>query len=130
MKHCFKLQLLILFPLFLAGCNLFSSPNGETEIISKYSKDIDNYHTLIVNIKISNISNKNIYSSTISLQADSTKRSYYKTQTNNITIKPGNSIYITLEFVFEDEKETNFSTNEEKEKWKEDSVKIIDIFWN
>ena len=146
MRHFFKLTLLILFLFSIFSCDFFSSPEGNAEIISVYTTNYEKYHYLTVTLKISNIGNKDIYSSTISLKADSSVKTYYKTQTCSTVIKPDTSIYYSIEFQFEDEEDeedeekddTNNTTettkskntNEEKEKWIEDSVKILEQFWN
>lgn len=132
MKKFFNTIILLLIIFNQSSCVLFSDPEGTAEIISSYTIDSGNYHYLENVVKITNIGNKNIYSSTISLQADSSKRTYYETTTSNIVIKPGYEIYITVELSFEekDDEEKEKPSEDEKEKWKEETVKIIDVFWN
>ena len=123
------IEIIILFSssLFFASCQLFSSPQAESSIVSTYTNDSDEYHYLSAVIKISNTGNKTIYQTVISLQADTNIRTYYKTTTSNLTIHPENSVFITVDFSFKDEKEKEES---EKEKWIEDSVKILTDFSN
>lgn len=125
MKH-FKF-LFFIFIFSITSCSFFSYPEATSEVISSYTKESDSYHYIYATIKITNISDKNIYNSIICLKADSTKRSYYKTTSLNITIKPGNSIYLTFDFSFE---ENTNNKDSEKEKWIEDSVIILDTVWN
>lgn len=116
------------------GCTFFESPKGNSEIISVHTRNYAETHYLSITIRLSNVGNKNIYNSTISVQADSTKKTYYKTATSNTIINPNNEIYFIIELNFTDDKETNIDDNtkedENKEIWKEDSVKIINAFWN
>ena len=51
-----------------------------------------------------------IYNSTVSIQADTDKRTYYKTLSFDITIKPSTSIYIPVQF--EIDTHTNGSSTE------------------
>ena len=113
--------------LFFTSCSFFSSPQASSEIISTYTNDSDEYHYLSAVIKVSNTGNKTIYQTVISLQADTNIRTYYKTTSSSLTIQPANSVFITVDFSFKDEKETDES---EKEAWIEDSVKILNEFWN
>ena len=113
--------------LFFTSCSFFSSPQASSEIISTYTNDSDEYHYLSVVIKVSNTGKKTIYQTVISLQADTNIRTYYKTTSSSLTIQPANSVFITVDFSFKDEKETDES---EKEAWIEDSVKILNEFWN
>lgn len=144
MKHFFNFFLFILILFFNSSCDFFDTPCGDVEIISTYTTNSGEYHYLTVTLKISNIGNKDIYNSTISLKAESSIRTYYKTQTCNTVIKPNNSIYYPIEFQFEDEKTDESKTKTEdsnermqndsssirEEKWIEDSVEIMEEFWN
>ncbi len=142
--------ILLLFVFTITSCSFFSYPEATTELVSTYTEESKPYYYLYIVIKITNSSNKNIYNSTISIKADSTKRSYYKTTSSNITIKPENSIFITLELSFtkdETSQESTSKPSEEQpsenndsenssikesntEKWIEDSVEIVSSFWN
>ena len=113
--------------LFFISCSFFSNPQAESTIISTYTNDSDEYHYLSTVIKVSNTGKKTIYQTVISLQADTNIRTYYKTTSSSLTIQPANSVFITVDFSFKDEKETDES---EKEAWIEDSVKILNEFWN
>jgi len=131
MKHIKFLFFIFIFS--ITSCSFFSYPEATSEVISTYTKESDSYHYLYATIKITNISDKKIYNSTISVKADSTKKSYYKTSSSNITIHPGNSIYLIIDLSFE--KKANIvpsdeNDHEETEKWIEDSVIILDSFWN
>lgn len=132
MKKFFNTIILLLIILNQSSCGLFSEPQGTAEIISSFTSDSGDYQYLESVIKITNTGNKNIYTTTISLQADSSKRTYYKTTTSTIVIKPKAEIYITVDFSFEEknDKESVTISSEKIEEWKENSVKIIDVFWN
>lgn len=131
MKKFFNTIILLLIILNQSSCGLFSEPQGTAEIISSFTSDSGDYQYLESIIKITNIGNKNIYSTTISLRADSSKRTYYKTTTSTIIIKPGTEIYISVDFSFEKQNDNkNETSSSEEEKWKEDTVRIIDVFWN
>ena len=119
--------------LFFTSCSFFSSPQASSEIISTYTNDSDEYHYLSVVIKVSNTGNKTIYQTVISLQADTNIRTYYKSATSSLTIQPGHSVFITVDFSFKDEEnddKTSSSEQKDQEKWIEDSVKILNEFWN
>lgn len=155
MKKLFLLCF-ITITIFFNSCNFFSNPQAESQIIQTYTSDSGEYHYLHTVIKISNTGNKTIYQTTLSLQADTNIRTYYKTTTSNLTIQPNNSIFITVDFNFTDEEKTeetnadNKQSSEEptpnneaedeasnkdtqekvSEKWIEDSVKITNEFWD
>lgn len=103
-----------------ASCKLFADPEGESELLSVYTKDIDDNHYLNATLKISNTSDKIIYNSTVSIQADTNLHSYYKTLSLDITIEPDSSIYIPVQMEF-----TQKSTETPKEEWKVNSFKIL-----
>ena len=102
------------------SCKLFADPEGESELLSVYTKDIDDNHYLNATLKISNTSDKIIYNSTVSIQADTNLHSYYKTLSLDITIEPDSSIYIPVQMEF-----TQKSTETPKEEWKVNSFKIL-----
>ncbi|MCR5063880.1 MAG: hypothetical protein K6A89_11415 [Treponema sp.] len=102
------------------GCKLFEEPEGESELLSVYTKDIDDNHYLNATLKISNTSDKIIYNSTVSIQADTNLHSYYKTLSLDITIEPDSSIYIPVQMEF-----TQKSTETPKEEWNKSSFRIL-----
>lgn len=102
------------------SCKLFADPEGESELLSVYTKDVDDNHYLNATLKISNTSDKIIYNSTVSIQADTNLHSYYKTLSLDITIEPDSSIYIPVQMEF-----TQKSTETPKEEWKVNSFKIL-----
>ncbi|MBR4790460.1 MAG: hypothetical protein IK024_06165 [Treponema sp.] len=135
MKNYFKLILLIfLFSLvfMLSCCKFFEDPKGSAQLLSvytsedEYKQESTNYYVRYINgtLKISNTGSIDIYNSTISLSAESSERQYFKTVSFDITLKPGSSIYIPVEFNF-DTRLNGKST----EKWKVDSMKIIGEAW-
>lgn len=123
--------LLLIFPFFtFCGCKFFENPFGEAELLSVYSSEseykIENKTEYIrylnATLKITNTGKIDIYNSTVSIQADTDKRTYYKTLSFDITIKPSTSIYIPVQF--EIDTHTNGSSTE---KWKDKTIKITGV---
>ena len=116
----------------ITSCSFFKDPQGSTELLSVYSSQseytIDNKTEYIrylnATLKITNTGSIDIYNSTVSIQAETDKRTYYKTLSFDITIKPSSSIFIPVQFEFDTH--TNGSSSE---KWKDDSMKIIGESW-
>lgn len=119
-KFFFLCVILIFTCLSISSCSFFEEPVGESELVSVYAKDETTTFYLYGTLKITNKSNKNIYSETISVEAKTNKRSYYKTVAMNITIVPGNTVYIPITMDFYQK-----ATESPKEKWDEKSMKII-----
>lgn len=135
MKNCFKLGttiILLFIVLQLNGCKLFDAPGGNTELLSVYTtKEEYKYETttyciryLNATLKITNTGNIDIYNSTVSISCESTEREYYKTVSFDITISPGSSVFIPIQFEFDTR--INGKPNET---WKTDSIKITNVFW-
>lgn len=125
--------IVILFILsFLWGCKFFETPEGKAELLSIYTTDEQykhentNYYIRYLNatLKITNTGSIDMYNSTISLSCETNEREYFKTVSFDITIKPGNCIYIPIEFDFD----TRLN-GKSSEKWKTDSLKIINSSW-
>lgn len=106
--------------IFFTSCKLFAEPEGESELLSVYTKDIDDNHYINATLKISNTSDIIIYNSTVSIQADTNFHSYYKTLSLDITIEPDSSIYIPVQMEF-----TQKSTETPKEEWNKSSFRIL-----
>lgn len=129
-KHYFRgfLNLGCIFILLIStittSCKFFEEPDGSCELLDVYTKDEDDMHYIRGTLKISNTSNKNIYNSTISVQAKTNKRTYYKTLSLDITIEPDSCIYVPVELEFKQK-----STESSKENWEANSLKIIGEKW-
>ncbi|MBR5646296.1 MAG: hypothetical protein IKX23_06615 [Treponema sp.] len=135
-------------PLFLLSCELFEPPEGKAELLDIHKRNeqgwIEGYFSgptnsssqtykekeqevlysyLCATLKLTNLCNKNIYNSTISIQAKAGDRTYYKTVSLDITIAPGKSIFIPVEI----EKYTKQlkAADTEDEAWIFDSMEII-----
>ena len=106
--------------LTVSSCKFFEEPSGKSELLSVYTRDDENEHYIYATLKISNTGSTNIYSSTVSIQADTNQRPYYKTVSLDVTIYPGSCIYIPVEMSF-----TQKSTETPKETWDKDTIKII-----
>ncbi|MBO7582424.1 MAG: hypothetical protein J6T20_01370 [Treponema sp.] len=135
MKNCFKLGttiILLFIVLQLNGCKLFDAPCGNAELLSAYTTQEEyKYETatyyiryLNATLKITNTGNIDIYNSTVSISCESTEREYYKTVSFDITISPGSSVFIPIQFEFD----TRIN-DKQNEKWKTDSIKITNVFW-
>lgn len=135
MKNCFKLGttiILLFIVLQLNGCKLFDAPSGNAELLSAYTTQEEyKYETatyyiryLNATLKITNTGNIDIYNSTVSISCESTEREYYKTVSFDITISPGSSVFIPIQFEFD----TRIN-DKQNEKWKTDSIKITNVFW-
>lgn len=126
--HSF-IRVIIILAIFVStflSCSFFETPQGTCELLSIYTQNEEDSHYIIATLKISNISNMTIYNSTINIQADTNKRTYYKTISQNIMIKPNKTIFIPVELYFiQKSKETT-----EKEEWYTDSFIISDSSWD
>ena len=121
-KLCFLLILIL--AVCFTSCTLFKDPEGDCELLSVYKKDVEDVHYIYATLKISNTSDKNIYNSTVSLEAATNLRKYYKTVSLDITITPGDSIFIPIEMSF-----TQKNTETPKEEWNTGSFTIISKAW-
>ena len=120
LKLCFTA--LFIFCLSMQSCVLFEDPNGECELLSIYTKETGTTHYIYGTLKITNTCDRDIYNATVSLQAESSKRMYYKTVSLDITVSPEESVFIPIEMSFT-------TTGTETEKWKSDTFKIISASW-
>ncbi|MCR5437665.1 MAG: hypothetical protein K6E97_11445 [Treponema sp.] len=137
---------LIALSTLLNDCKLFEQPIGMAELIDiytyedRYEADTNTGYTVMTDsvryigatLKISNICDTGIYSSTISIKAMSSKKiTYYKTVSLDITISPGSSIYIPVEMEINvKQKGETFNTKEEnREIWKKDTIEIINEYY-
>lgn len=138
----------------VSSCSLFELPTGSCELMDDvYTRDEQGYKEeyftfgtsstskdraeraqevlisyICATVKITNTSNKNIYNTTINIQASAGKRNYYKTISLDVVITPGSTIYIPIEI----EKQTKQLAAVEAsndEKWDTSSVKIISSYW-
>lgn len=145
------LTLLIAISL-VTSCTLFELPKGECELLDVYTRDEQEYKEeyfafgssasqqradkpqevtvsyICTTVKITNTSNKNIYNSTINIQASARDRTYYKTISLDVLIAPGATIYIPVEI----EKYTKQlaavnKTNDAA--WDKASIQIISFFF-
>lgn len=138
----------------VSGCSLFELPTGSCELMDDvYTRDEQGYKEeyftfgtsstskdraeraqevlisyICATVKITNTSNRNIYNTTINIQAKAGERPYYKTISLDVVITPGSTIYIPVEI----EKQTKQlaavgASNDDK--WDTSSVKIISVFW-
>ena len=120
LKIC--IALLFLLILTLPSCALFRDPTGECELLSIYTKETGSSHYIYGTLKITNTCDRNIYNATVSLQAESSKRMYYKTISLDITVSPEEAVFIPVEMSFT-------TTGTETEKWKSDTFKILSAYW-
>ena len=147
------LTLLIAISL-VTSCTFFELPTGSCELMDDvYTRDEQGYKEeyftfgtsstskdraertqevlisyICATVKITNTSNRNIYNTTINIQAKAGERTYYKTISLDVLITPGSTIYIPIEI----EKQTKQlaaigASNDDK--WDTSSVKIISVFW-
>lgn len=138
----------------VSSCSLFELPTGSCELMDDvYTRDEQGYKEeyftfgtsstskdraertqevlisyICATVKITNTSNRNIYNTTINIQAKAGERTYYKTISLDVVITPGSTIYIPVEI----EKQTKQlaavgASNDDK--WDTSSVKIISVFW-
>lgn len=138
----------------VSSCSLFELPTGSCELMDDvYTRDEQGYKEeyftfgtsstskdraertqevlisyICATVKITNTSNRNIYNTTINIQAKAGERTYYKTISLDVLITPGSTIYIPIEI----EKQTKQlaavgASNDDK--WDTSSVKIISVFW-
>lgn len=146
------LATVILFP-FLS-CSFFESPSGTVELLDVYTRNeveyIDTYSFytfgtsssekgisktkqvtvsyICTTVKITNTSDKNIYNTTINIQAKAGERTYYKTISLDVTIEPGNSIFIPIE-IEKNTKDLKAVDSKNDADWDIDSIKIISVSW-
>ena len=146
-------SIFVLLTMF-SSCSLFELPTGSCELMNDvYTRDEQGYKEeyftfgtsstnkdraeraqevlisyICATVKITNTSNRNIYNTTINIQAKAGERTYYKTISLDVVITPGSTIYIPVEI----EKQTKQlaavgASNDDK--WDTSSVKIISVFW-
>lgn len=146
--------LIVLFiSLFLTNCTLFDLPTGNCELLDVYIRNeqsyVEEYVTsgsasssiqtkpkkeevtisyICTTIKVTNTCNKNIYNTTINIQANAGDRVYYKTVSLDVLIAPGNSIYIPVE-IEKYTKQLNAEIKNNDSDWDKNSIKIISVSW-
>lgn len=135
MKNYFKFGItliLLVFALQISSCKFFEAPQGKTELLSVYTSeeeykyDTTKYYVRYLNgtLKITNTGSIDIYNSTVNFSCETSERQYYKTVSFDITISPGSSIFIPIQFDFDTR--LNGKTNE---KWKTETLKIVSSSW-
>lgn len=139
----------------VSSCSLFELPTGSCELMDDvYTRDeqgyIEEYFTfgtdgstknkhedkkqevlisyICATVKITNTSNKNIYNTTINIQAKAGERTYYKTISLDVVITPGSTIYIPIEIEKQTKQLAAVGTSND-DKWDKDSIKIISSYW-
>ena len=141
MKMKLSILLLCFMALCLLSCVLFSAPEGSAEIVNTHTEVSGSTSYCTVTLKILNTSEKTIYSSNISLKASTNKNDYYQTKTYSSSILPEKSVYMTVDFSFTIEDDTDTtdetttdedsdSTEKDKEEWVVSSIEILDKFYN
>lgn len=123
-KGIILLVILSAASVIFSSCIFFEDPIGECELLSVYTKDVEDVHYLHATLKISNTCNKNIYNSTVSIEGRTNLRPYYKTVSLDITIAPDDTIYIPIEMDF-----TQKNTETPKETWNTSSLIILSQSW-
>lgn len=125
MKNIFCIFFIAIF--LFSSCSLFEAPYGDVEIDSVFFSSNENTKTCTAFLNIKNTSNKNIYSTTITISAKtSSGRKKTTTITSTNLIKPGNKISQACSFSFSvDNKEVSSSS----ESWLEDGFVIEDFFF-
>lgn len=146
------ITLILCLTSMLFGCDFFEAPTGTAELLDVYTRSESEYIDklsfwsggtsggsvkkeevttvtyICTTVKITNTSDKNIYNTTINVQAKAGDRTYYKTVSLDVTIEPGNSIYIPIEI----EKNTRDLKNVKDDNdaaWDLNSIKIISVSW-
>lgn len=138
----------------VSSCSLFELPTGSCELMDDvYTRDEQGYKEeyftfgtsstskdraeraqevlisyICATVKITNTSNKNIYNTTINIQASAGKRNYYKTISLDVVITPGSTIYIPIEIEKQTKQLTAVGASND-DKWDTSSVKIISSYW-
>ena len=125
MKNIFYIFFIGIF--LFSSCSLFEAPYGDVEIDSVFFSSNENTKTCTVYLNIINTSNKNIYSSTITISA---KTSLGRKKTTTLTslnlIKPGNKISQSCSFSISID---NNDISSDTETWVEDEILIEDFFF-
>ncbi len=151
-KRFFILIILGFFFSIFIGCSFFEAPEGSVELLDVYTRDeegyVEEYYTfgdstsekrvskteevlisyLCTTVKITNTCDKNIYNTTINIQANAGTRTYYKTISLDVTITPGSSIYIPVE-IEKYTKQLTAVNKDNDDKWDTNSIKIISVSW-
>ena len=125
MKNIFYIFFIAIF--LFSSCSLFEAPYGDVEIDSIFVSSNENTNTCTVYLNIINTSNKNIYSSTITVSAKtSLGRKKTTTLTSSNLIKPGNKISQSCSFSISID---NNHISSDTETWVEDEILIEDFFF-
>lgn len=154
MNYKNKTLIVIILTIFnlIPSCVFFEQPTATCELLDVYVKDEQEYKEeyfsfgssasqqrvekqqqviisyICTTLKITNTSNKNIYNSTINIQAMAGNRNYYKTISIDVIIEPQATIYVPVEI----EKYTKQLTAVDKKNdapWNTDSIKINSSRW-
>lgn len=136
----------------VSSCTLFDLPKGECELLDVYTRDEQEYKEeyfafgssasqqradkpqevtvsyICTTVKITNTSNKNIYNSTINIQASAGDRTYYKTISLDVLIAPGATIYIPVE-IEKYTKQLSAVNKTNDAAWDKASIQIISFFF-
>ena len=135
MKNYFRnifIVIVFVFSVIITACSFFKDPQGSAELLSVYSSQseykfenkTEYVRYLNATLKITNTGSIDIYNSTVSIQAETDKRTYYKTLSFDIIIKPSSNIFIPVQFDFD-----THINGSSSEKWKDNSMKIIEVSW-
>ena len=151
-KNNFFIFCFSIFIFSVNSCSLFDSPSGSCELLDVYTRNEQGYveeyiafgqssstqilpkkeevtiSFICTTVKITNTSNKNIYNSTINIQACAGDRTYYKTISLDVLIPPGTSIYIPVE-IEKYTKQLNAGISDNDHEWDKSSIKILSTFW-
>lgn len=148
-----KFSFLVCFSVITSSCTIFDEPTGTVDFLDVYTRDeqvyVDEYFTIpssslstkpthepktqevlisyiCATLKITNTSNRNIYNTTVNIQASAGSRTYYKTVSLDVTIKPGDTIFLPVE-IEKNTKELKAVGDNNDAKWNLDSFKIISV---
>lgn len=156
MRKIFKKKKLIMafsLSLSLLSCSFYDDPEGKVEILDVYTRYEQGYREdyftfgsstskqheykteevlisyLCTTVKITNTCDKKIYNTTINIQANAGERTYYKTISLDVIIKPGESIYIPIE-IEKYTKELKAVGSSNDADWDINSIQILSVNWS
>lgn len=111
--------------IFLYSCSLFESPSGSASIVSLVINDTETTSTCKAFIEIVNTGKSNIYSSTISVNANSNLSSYYSSSSYSAVILPNKKYYVSMQFVIT----KNQDDQVEEEIWNTNLIEIVEQYY-
>lgn len=120
-----KITIFAFLLISIFSCSFFEGPSGSASIVSVVINDTETTSICKVYIEILNTGKSNIYTSTISVNANSNLSSYYSSSSYSALILPNKKYYIFMQFTIT----KNQDDQSEEEMWNKDDIKIVEQYY-